>query len=179
MCYFSKYCIMRRLQFLLCLILLISITSCYEYFDNFFCIDGNNNSDYDVWFSHVMPYYHQSEDLEYIEIDKHRGGRVIYVNKEFVKIDKQSKSVIFEELAKNGGWKWIKRHLYPDSLRIQVWDDALIQKVGWEEFVKNMGTKYRYELEYVLDIDDLEKINYRVTYPPSGAIEQMRIVYPD
>ena len=40
-------------------------------------------------------------------------------------------------------------------------------------------TKYKYELEYVLDIDDLEKLDYRITYPPSGAIEQLRIVYPE
>ena len=37
------------------------------------------------------------------------------------------------------GWNYLKHYDYPDSLRIQVWDDALIQKVGWDEFVKNEG----------------------------------------
>lgn len=141
-------------------------------------LEGYNYSSSAVWFSHDMPNYHQSEDLEYIGPDKHRGGRVIYKTIEFVRVDKQSSSVIFETLTKNG-WGWVKRKEYPAGLRFQVWDDELIQAVGWDSFVQNMGTKYKYELEYVLDIDDLEKLDYRITYPPSGAIEQLRIVYPE
>ena len=56
--------------------------------------------------------------------------------------------------------------------------DELIQQVGWEDFVKSGDSKYKCELEYVLDIDDIEKLYNLVTYPPSGAIEKMRIVYP-
>lgn len=53
----------------------------------------------------------------------------------------------------------------------------MIKEVGWEDFVENMGTKYKYELEYVLDLDDLEKIDYRITYPPEGELEKM-VIYP-
>jgi len=53
----------------------------------------------------------------------------------------------------------------------------LIKEVGWEDLVENMGTKYKYELEYVLDLDDLEKTDYRITYPPEGELEKM-VIYP-
>ena len=136
-------------------------------------LTGCNNSDTDVWFSYNVP--HLTNATYEIKI---YDNRVSYYETHFTMVESNTSTMIFD-MPTYGGWAWVKRRDYPNGLRIQVWDDELIQEVGWEEFVKNMGTKYKYELEYVLDIDDLEKLNYRITYPPSGAIEQMRIVYPE
>lgn len=133
-------------------------------------IEGTNKSDEDVWFSHFSP------NLTGPPI--WGEDRVYYDKTEFFFVKRHSSSLIFDTPTKNG-WGWIERHEYPDSLHIRVWSDDLIRQVGWEEFVQNMETKYKYELEYILDINDLEKIDYRVTYPPSGIIEHMRVVYPE
>lgn len=155
---------------LISLLVVLIAASCVMDYSGRVSIDCTNNSDEDLWFSHTDP--------NLIGPPIRCGDRVYQDKKAFFFVKKCSSSLIFDSPTKNG-WDWIKKYEHPDSLRIQVWDDELIQEVGWEEFVQNMGTKYKYELEYVLDIDDLEKLDYRITYPPSGAIEQLRIVYPE
>ena len=171
---------MRRLLVFFSLSSLLIIASCYERFDYpYLSLDGVNNSDSDVWFSHYIPNLsNPSNEVKAFRNNDADADAVLYYRTEFLFSKRKTTSIVFGASSKSG-WEWVKRRLYPDSLRIRVWRDELIQEVWWEEFVQNMGTKYKYELEYVLDIDDLDKLYYRITYPPSGAIEQLRIVYPE
>ena len=159
----------KIIQLVFSLLVTFMVSTCYMDYEGRVSIEGSNNSDEDVWFSHLNP--------NLIGSPIWGEDRVYYDKTEFFFVKRRSSSLIFDTSTKNG-WEWIEKHEYPDSLRIQVWSDRLIRQVGWEEFVQNMGTKYKYELEYVLDIDDLDKIDYCVSFPPSGAIEQTRIVYP-
>ena len=154
-------------------------------YDGAVCIDCENSSDSDLWLSYdegrnwiddpvyeVQRYSHES-------ISGDNQSVVFYGKKCFYQVKKNATYNIMIMPTKNG-WKWVKKHFYPDSLRIQVWDDALIQKVGWDEFVKKEG-EYRYELEYVIDLGYFAKDNWAdiiITYPPSGSEDYMRINYP-
>ena len=163
------------------------VSSCYPFAMDYFgavCLICENNSDSDLWFSYDDspnriddPVYEiQRYSYEYISGDIQSA--VFYGYRCFYQVKKKASNIIFQMPTKNG-WKWVKKYCYPDSLRIQVWDDALIQKVGWEEFVKNYGN-YKYELEYVIDLggfnNNLEDAT--IAYPPSGSEDYIRIVYP-
>ncbi len=165
---------------LIIVVMLVCMTSCLmDPSSIVVSLDGDNKSDSDVWFSYEIPNYsNPSSEIKHFHDNTANADAVLYYRTEFLFSKRKTTSTIFAALTK-GGWEWLKRKIYPNNLHIQVWSDELIQQVGWEEFVKNIGTKYKYELEYVLDIDDLDKIGYRVTYPPSGVIEQMCIVYPE
>lgn len=171
------------------LVLATIVTSCdypiaMDYFGEVW-IDCDNKSDTDVWFSHDLgPNFlgPANEVEQFSQMDTLGNVQLIiyYGNTVFRQVKKYYKDLIFGMPTKNG-WKYVKKYEYPDSLRIQVWDDALIQKVGWDEFVQGYGQKYKYELEYIIDLGHFAKDNHpnvTITYPPSGSEDYMRIVYP-
>lgn len=185
---------MKKHSIISIIVLAIIVTSCdypiaMDYFGEVW-INCDNNSDSDVWFSHENPnisnptYEVDLYSREYFwgEGDERNHTHLVvwYGKTFFSQVKKNSNDNIFEMPTKNG-WKWVKKYCYPDSLRIQVWDDALIQKVGWDEFVQGYGQKYKYELEYIIDLGHFTKDNHpnvTITYPPSGSEDFMRIVYP-
>jgi len=186
---------MNRFSILSIIALATIVSSCilgaiglYDY-DESVQILCDNNSDSDVWFSYVScdssPKYEVRQfthEIFWGEEDErnHTQLIVVYGKTVFNQVKENTTDPIFNSVTKNG-WKWVKKYCYPDSLRIQVWDDALIQKIGWEEFVLNYDKKYKYKLEYVIDLGHLPKdnpVNFTITYPPIGSEDYMRIVYP-
>jgi hypothetical protein len=139
-----------------------------------------NDSDDDVWFSHYSP--NQIDPPNNWEYDDllFREDYVCYNKTIFHLVKSHTSSFIFDEPTKYG-WEWVRKNEYPDSLRIQVWKDDLIQEEGWEDFLKNFGKNHTYELEYVIDLEyyiENDKLRYTIDYPPSVTEDYMRIVYP-
>ena len=155
--------------------------SCTSISSQLIQIEGYNYSGYDIWISHTMAFYiNPSEDWQYIGTEKHRGERVIYKDIEFVQVKNMSHAIIFEDLTRTGllvdGLQYMKKRLYPNGICFQIWEDELIQKVGWDDFIQNFGDKYKYILEYEIDVDDLPTLNYEIKYPPLGAIEELAVI---
>lgn len=183
---------MKVLSIISIIVLAIIVTSCdypiaMDYFGSVEIL-SDNNSDSDVWFSfdsdisnstyEVQPF---SYDIFYGEGDERNHTQLVvqYGKTRFSQVQRNYSDPIFIMPTKNG-WKWVKKYCYPDSLRIQVWDDDLIQKVGWEEFVQNYDTNYKYELEYVIDLGHFTGYDdVIITYPPKGSEDYIRIVYPE
>ena len=161
---------MKRIQVFV--IAILSVSSCGFADPGEVCLPGYNNSDKDVWFSHYVPNLVNPSS----EVNVYYDQRAWYYDTQFIKVEAGSAMGVFSSQT-YCGWGWVKKHVYPNGLRIQVWRDDLIKNVGWDDFVENMGTKYKYEIEYVLDLADLEKIDYRITYPPEGELKKM-VIYP-
>ena len=181
---------MNRFSIFSILVLATIVTSCdypiaMDYFGVVW-IECDNNSDSDVWLSYDAPLNFTEDPVYEVQQYSHEYNSekiqsvVCYANTLFNQVKKKASYTILSMPTKNG-WKYVKKYEYPDSLRIQVWDDALIQKVGWDEFVQGYGQKYKYELEYIIDLGHFTKDNhpnFTISYPPSGKEDYMRIVYP-
>lgn len=146
----------------------------------YLALDGENNSDYDVWFSCDNPNFLVSDNDVHLAKTERDSGMAHYHQTFFYKVPKHSTSLVFDDIAKEESWVWLKQHHgYPDGLHIYVWKDELIQQVGWVDFVKGCGTEYKYEVEYVLKLDyDLPLTGYTIVYPPSGTSERIKVIYP-
>ena len=156
------------------------VSTCAMDYHERVAIDTTNYSDDDVWFSHYSPNQIDTPNNWKNDERLFREDYVCYNKTIFHFIKSHSSSFMFDEPTKYG-WEWIKKNEYPDCLRIQVWKDDLIQKVGWDEFLQNFGEKYTYELEYVIDLEYFSEnveLRYTIDYTPRGFEEYIRIIYP-
>ena len=148
-------------------ILLSSVSSCLMDYTGSVTIRAYNKSDTDLWFSHSIPKLSGPSTYEFIEGNGYYPDRVIYNDMEFFLIKNHSSGIILDEPTHNG-WSWITRNVYPNGIRIQVWDNDFIQAIGWEDFIQNYNSKYKPLTEYTIstkDIKDIKSDCYYITYP--------------
>ena len=91
-------------------------------------------------------------------------------------VEKDSIKLIFSRR----GQDWAD--LYPDSLRIRVWKDRVIQSLGWESFLRENGhMSTLFEVEYVLSVSDLEQLellDYEISFPPNELMQSITMFPP-
>jgi hypothetical protein len=57
------------------------------------------------------------------------------------------------------------------SMHIFFFHPDTISKYSWEEIKNGYRVMYRYDLS----LSDLERLNYRLTYPPNASMEEVKI----
>ena len=159
-------------HFLLGILISIVVSSCcMDYFERV-SIVLTNNSDIDIWVSHNSP--------NLIGPPSFYEDRVYYNKTEYFFVKRHASSFIFDTSTKNG-WEWIKKKEYPEGLHFQVWDNELIQQLGWEAFLGNSEIQNQYKLEFEIDLSffiNNGKEEYMITYPLNNSAGYLRIIYP-
>ncbi|SQA93841.1 hypothetical protein [Capnocytophaga ochracea] len=70
-------------------------------------------------------------------------------------------------------WRDIFKELPKDTLSIFIFNTDTLNKYSWEEVRRDYKILKRYDLS----IQDLELLDYKVYYPPTPAMSQMKM-YP-
>ena len=72
-------------------------------------------------------------------------------------------------------WEEIIQELPADTLSVFILDPVVLENRAWEDVRDN----YRVLKRYDLSITDLERLEFRVTYPPNQNMEGIRMFPPN
>lgn len=61
-----------------------------------------------------------------------------------------------------------------DTIQIFIFDYILTNEISWEEIKNNYKVLYRYDLS----LQDLQKLNWTIYYPPTEAMKDMKMYPP-
>ena len=137
----------------------------------FISLIGVNNTNEDIWIS-IKDNRYRVRDPNPEEVSWYEDGVTLNNYTEFfLPVPADSMGLVF--LRNRDNWDG----LFPDSLCVFVWKDQLFQGMGWDSFLHSKKDYSLSEVEYVLSVDDLSDLNYKIPYPPKGAIENKRIIW--
>jgi hypothetical protein len=88
-------------------------------------------------------------------------------NKQDLKLPKITTNVVLGTQTK---WKDRFKELPSDTLSIYFFNPDTLSKYSWEEIREN----YKVLKKYDLSIQDLEKLNFKVVYPPTPEMSNIR-----
>ena len=150
------------------MLLLTLVSSCFLYEShNIIFLDGYNGSEKDVWFSFMNSAHFKSNESKMRKFSD-AGITTENYNEFFRYVEADTLKLIFIQR----GFTW--EDVFPDSVIIRVWYDHVIKEQGWDSFLKTNGYySDLYEAEYILSIDDLQLLDYLITFPPSANLVQI------
>lgn len=95
---------------------------------------------------------------------------LIPIRQDYVILDVISKEYTYDSKIE---WREIFKELPQDTLSIFIFHTDTLNKYSWEE-VRN---GYKILKRYDLSLQDIERLNYNVPYPPSPEMAKMKM-YP-
>ena len=135
----------------------------------FISLIGVNNTNEDIWVTLKDNRYRDSGEKVRTYYDN--GITLDNYTEFFLPVHADSMGLVF--LRNRDNWDG----LFPDSVCVFVFKDQFFQEVGWDSFLHSLMDHSLSEVEYVLSIEDLSELNYKIPYPPKGAIENKRIIW--
>jgi len=75
--------------------------------------------------------------------------------------------------GRHGDWKYEFEHNI-DTLMIYIFDEEVLKNNAWEDVINNYLVLQRYDLS----LQDLEKLNWKICYPPTEAMKDMKMYPP-
>jgi hypothetical protein len=74
----------------------------------------------------------------------------------------------------SSGRSYCYENTLKDSLHIFIFEENVLATYTWEEVVDNYMVLKRYDLS----LQDLQQLNWQISYPPSGAMKDMKMYPP-
>lgn len=155
----------------LCLLLLVIFAqSCQWYFDLFREIElsSMNNTDFDIWYSFGDNRYRTSNKTF------SDGGITVENYQEYFNFEEPDTIEVCIFVEQGCDWE----DLFPEGLYMRIWKDAVIEEIGWERFLRENGHQSNlFEVEYVLSLADLDRLDYYMPFPPDERMRDIEM-YP-
>lgn len=154
--------IMKKGHFIFLFFAIFTFQSCELFGDTFYLIELNNKSDHDIRFAIG------TAGTQYVYPDT-----LMTQNKSDMGLASLP-SGINTFIGKGTPWEDRFRQLPKDTLSFYIFNKDTLNTYTWE----TIRDEYKIMVRYDLSIEDIQFLNYKIIYPPTEQMKNMRMYPP-
>ena len=159
-----------RISVLIGFMMLFCTSACRLSFGEYnFSIHSINNADFDIG----MEINFNSVDFSFTYPDTSLVETRVTRLWEAIPIKKDEEVLTFE-MGTSSWSKFFKQSVPSDTISFVVYDWEVLENTEWEEIRDNYMILKRYDLS----LEDLQKLDFTLYYPPTEAMKDMRMYPP-
>ncbi len=156
---------------MICLLPIFLCGECDIAMDREYNIYMINNSQYDI-----------ISIVNSISIDRGRyytnisyPDTILSTKRDFIGVPQKKSNEKYAFAGNSSSWEAIYKHLIPnDTISVFVFDSEVLDTYPWEE----VRDEYKILKRYDLSLEDLQKLNFTLHYPPTKEMKDMKMYPP-